>query len=78
MCQNSMYMVLSYSQTAVFMLPGQSSTQVHVVKDMMVKRWLLNTHIYTSYLTIIKRTVRGISEPFPKDILRTRLPPMTS
>lgn len=72
------YSPLCYSQTAIFTLPGQSLTQLHIVRDLMVREWLLlwmsNRQIYSSDLTNNKNTFHGISEPFPKDISRTRLP----
>lgn len=81
-CQNSVYGPQSYSRTAVFTLPGQPSTQLYAIRDKMVRGrlllWMLNTQIYTSDLTTNKNTVHGLSEPFPKDISRTRLPPVTS
>lgn len=57
-------------------------TQPHVVRVLMVREWLpfwmLNTQVFTSDWTTNKYSVHGISQPYPKDILRTRLTPITS
>lgn len=50
-------------------------TQPHVVRVMMVREWvlfwMLNMQIFTSDWTTNKNTVHGISQLYPKDILRT-------